>query len=106
LPVEPYFIHTLRFNYKERANRGYALYVGEDVYSSTYDIGEFLSTNDISLSSGAYKTPLKNLYLENSGPAATLNAGLFGNSSKSRNIRVNINNTNLLINYLVGIQHL
>ena len=96
LPAEPYFNHTLRFNYKERANRGYALYVGEDVYSSTYDVGEFLSTNDINLASGAYKIPLKNLYLENSGAGATLNVGLFGNSSKSRNIKVNINNTNLI----------
>ncbi len=96
LPAEPYFINTLRFNYKERANRGYSLYVGEDVYSSSYDVGEFLSSNDINLASGSKKVLLNNLFIANSGPAAILNVGLAGNSSKSRNIKVNINSTTFI----------
>ncbi len=93
LPVENYFTHKLRFNFKARANRGYALNVGEDVYSSTYDVCEFLSTADINLSTGAYKVPLKNLYVFATGPAATFSAGLAGNSSKTRNIRARLNST-------------
>lgn len=93
LPAENYFIHKLRFNFKARANRGYALNVGEDVYASTYDVCEFLSTADINLATGPYKIPLNNLYIYNSGPAAIFSAGLAGNSSKTRSIRVKINNT-------------
>ncbi|MFY7965974.1 MAG: C25 family cysteine peptidase [Chitinophagaceae bacterium] len=102
LPAEPYFIHNLRFNYRDRPNRGYALYVGEDVYSSAYDACEFLSTNDISLGSGAYKSALKNLYVAGSGPVAILNAAIAGNSSKSRSIKVNINNTNFITKFVSG----
>ncbi len=108
LPAENYFIHKLRFNFKARANRGYALNVGEDVYSSTYDVCEFLSTADINLATGAYKVPLKNMYLFNTGPAAILSAGLAGNSSKTRNIRVKLNATtafdNLYSGYASAIQ--
>ena len=92
LPTENYFIHTLRYNFKQRSNRGYALNVGEDVYSSTYDVCEFLSTQDINLTTGPYKVPLKNLYVYNSGPAASISSGVAGNSSKNRNIRVRLNN--------------
>ena len=96
LAAEPFFNYTLRYNFKDRANRGYAVNVGEDVYSSTYDVAEFLSTSDISLTSGAYKIPLKNMFVYTSGAAATLNAGLASSAANLRNITVNINNTNLL----------
>ena len=102
LPAEQFFIHNLRFNFKARANRGYALNVGEDVYSSTYDVCEFLATQDINLTTGAYKIPLKNLYLYTTGPNAIMNAGLAGNSSKTRNIRFRINNNTLTDNLYSG----
>ena len=96
LPAETNFIHTLRFNFKDRANRGYAVNVGEDVYSSTYDVAEFLSTSDIN-NSAAYKIALKNLHIYSASSAtATLNTGFAGNSSKYRNIKVDINNTNFI----------
>ena len=101
LPAETNFLHTLRFNFKERANRGYAVNVGEDVYSSSYDVAEFISTNDIN-NSAAYNIPLKNLFIYNASTTpAILNVGFAGNSGKSRNIKVDINSTNF-INKPVG----
>jgi Peptidase family C25/CARDB len=92
LAAEPFFTHTLRYNFKERSNRGYAVNVGEDIYSSTYDVCEFLSTQDISLNSGAYKIPLNNLFTYPTGATATLSTGIGGSANKSRSIKVGINN--------------
>lgn len=95
LPAETNFNYTQRYNFRDRANRGYAENYGEDVYSSTYDVAEFLSTTDIN-NSGAYKIPLKNLFIYTAGSPATLTAGLSGNSSKSRGIKVKVNNTDFI----------
>ncbi len=96
LPIEPYFMHNLRFNFKDRANRGYAVNVGEDIYSSSYDNGEFLSTRDIGINT-PYNISLGNLYVATASVAATAIAGLSGNGgSFSRNIKLNINSTNIL----------
>ena len=91
-----YFDYTLRFNFKERANRGYAQSVGEDVYSSSYDVCEFLSTQDITTGSGAYKVALNNMFVSVFGNPAILNAGIAGSANNNRNIKVGINNTSFI----------
>ena len=96
LPSESYFMHSLRFNFRERANRGYAVYYGEDIYSSSYDAAEFLSTKDINITDGAYKIPLGNLYLASSSQQASVIAGLAGNANKNRSIKLNINSNTIL----------
>lgn len=96
LPAEPFFIHNLRFNFRDKVNRGFAVNFGEDIYSSSYDAAEFLSTNDININDGAYKIPLGNLYLAATTQSATVIAGLAGNSYKSRSIKLNVNSTNIL----------
>lgn len=93
LSPTPFFDYTLRYNFRERANRGYAQNVGEDVYSSTYDVCEFLSTQDISTGSGAYKVPLGNMFVFAAGQQAILSAGIAGSANNNRNIKVGINNT-------------
>jgi hypothetical protein len=49
----PYLLHTVRHDYKRPGgqyyvNKGFAVNYGEYVYSSSYDIGEMLSSEDIS----------------------------------------------------------
>ena len=46
LPAEPYFLYHYHYDYQKIINRGRAGYYGTNVYSSTYDIGEWWSSND------------------------------------------------------------
>jgi len=48
LPVDPFLMYTEKYDFKEFINRGYAnTDYGEYIYSSSYDIGEMLSSNEI-----------------------------------------------------------
>lgn len=47
LPAEPYFMRRIENHYKNQINKGYAAVIGEYVYSSSYDIGEGWTSNDI-----------------------------------------------------------
>lgn len=47
LPADPYFMRRVEVNYKNQVNRGYAAVIGEYVYSSSYDIGEGWTSNDV-----------------------------------------------------------
>lgn len=96
LPAETFFNHILRFNFKDKANRGYGENYGETVYSSTYDAAEILSTTDIEKGTGAYKIFFKNLYTYAGGGNATLNAGIAGNSNKIRSAKVSINGIDVI----------
>ena len=99
LAPEPYFIHEYRYNYQQRINLGKAQNFGEYVYSSTYDVGEFWSSNDISPNS-----PLQlnagNLYTAGSGPDASLKISFAGNSylGSGRTVKVNIGGNNVISN--------
>lgn len=92
LPAENSFIYTQRINYKNQSNRGYALNTsGESIFSSSYDEGEFLSTNDISLTS-PFNINLNNLFIDNSSNRlAQIRVGFAGNAPKIRNIKISLN---------------
>ncbi|MEO8763094.1 MAG: hypothetical protein ABI416_02355, partial [Ginsengibacter sp.] len=47
LPEEPYFMNTRGIYFRNEINMGYGLNLGSYVYSSSYDIGEGWTTNDI-----------------------------------------------------------
>ena len=47
LTPEPYFMNVIGIDYKAKINAGYAAVVGYYVYSSSYDIGEGYTSNDI-----------------------------------------------------------
>ena len=48
LPPKPYFMNTRGNYYKNQINVGYGLPLGSYVYSSSYDIGEGWTTDDVS----------------------------------------------------------
>ena len=96
LAAETNFTYSFRINFKERVNRGYAVNYVEDIYSSTYDVAEFLSSKDITIGNGSLNIPLSGLYMYPTGSTATLYTGFAGNSAKIRSILLNINNTTFI----------
>ncbi len=96
LAPEKYFMHTVGTNYKSKINPGYAVVVGEYLYSSSYDKGEFWSSADI-----RPETPLKpavhsNLFVETSVPNAIFRMGAAGSALNTRNFRASLNATTLV----------
>ena len=91
LAPEPYFINTKSVYYKSRINLGLGLPLGEYVYSSSYDIGEGWTSNDI-----APCCPLSylfdSIYMYTGGPLASFNFAVAGNALNTRNVRVKIYN--------------
>ena len=47
LPADVYFMRRIENHFRNQINRGYAAVIGEYVYSSSYDIGESWSSNNI-----------------------------------------------------------
>ncbi|MDQ6904616.1 MAG: C25 family cysteine peptidase, partial [Bacteroidota bacterium] len=91
LSPEPYFINTRGNYYKNKINPGYGLPLGEYVYSSSYDIGEGWTSNDIAPGFGlSYYFDSLNMYT--GGPAASFNFAVCGNALNSRNVRVKFYN--------------
>src|SRR3954468_4103549 len=96
LPVEPYFWHTEGTYYKIKLNPGFAAVVGEYVFSSSYDKGEFWATDAI-YSDGRFLQDQKtNLYVYAGGPDAKLKFGSVGIVLMSRRVKVRVNGTQLL----------
>ena len=92
LPREPYFMYRLARDFKERLNLGFAADLEQYVYSSSYDRGEFFSSNDIRQRVVRTITE-NNLRVAAGGPDATLRFGAFGNTTKTRRIRFAITGT-------------
>jgi peptidase C25-like protein len=99
LPVEPYFMHKTGTYFKQFLNPGYAQIVGEYIYSSSYDMGEFWSTQFIypvmsEAPTAGNPDVQNNLFVYNGGPAnATLRFGAVGCSDNPRTFGALINNT-------------
>jgi hypothetical protein len=94
LPAEPYFMYTAG-NYYQGAipNLGFAAVVGSNVYSSSYDVGEFFSSGTINPGT-PLTTTLSNLYTYTGGPADSyLRFGAVGTALFERNLRVIVNGT-------------
>ncbi|MEO5683682.1 MAG: C25 family cysteine peptidase [Chitinophagaceae bacterium] len=92
LPAEPYFMFTAGRYFTEAINPGFAAVIGEYVYSSSYDKGEFLSTYDIRPATPKTDV-MANLNPYLTGPAAQLKFGAVGNALNTRTIQASINNT-------------
>ncbi|HKP32916.1 MAG TPA: C25 family cysteine peptidase, partial [Chitinophagaceae bacterium] len=90
LPVEPYLWFTTANYYKSRINSGVAAVVGEYVFSSSYDKGEFWSTSDIFPSTPNIDGK-NNLAVYAGGPDALLKWGASGNALNPRHVRVSVN---------------
>ena len=92
LAPEPFFMYRLRHNFRSRVHRGYAVPAGSEyLYSSSYDIGEMMSSPDI-----YPNTPLTinfdNLAVASGGPAAIFRASMAGSAPNFRNYKIEINN--------------
>jgi Peptidase family C25 len=92
---EPYFMHVIGNYFKNRLNPGFAAVVGEYVYSSSYDKGEFWSSNEIFPGFGV-TVDNNNLFIYNAGPAAYLRLGVAGNALNPRNVLAKINGNTVI----------
>ena len=91
LSPEPYFMNTRGVYYKNKINMGLGVPLGEYVYSSSYDIGEGWTSNDVAPNAGlSYLYDSLNVYAN--GPAASFNFAVAGNANNSRNISVSLYN--------------
>ena len=92
LAPEPYFMHKASNYFRNIINKGFAAVVGEYVYSSSYDKGEFWSSTAIKPA-----TPLvsnqTNLRVYASGPNASLRYGAMGDALNARSLKVYVNGT-------------
>jgi hypothetical protein len=90
LPVEPYFMDKSAKYYNNKINAGFAAVVGEYVYSSSYDKGEFWSS--LPVTPGApLVTTQTGLNVYNAGPNATLKYGTMGDALNQRSLKVSVN---------------
>ena len=97
LPAESSFTHSVRFNFTDKVNRGYSQNVGQDLYSSSYDQGEMLSTNDILMNSPYSFTLNSNMYFAGTANI-NLITGIVGNASLyagPRTVNILLNNNNV-----------
>ncbi|HEY5370347.1 MAG TPA: C25 family cysteine peptidase [Hanamia sp.] len=92
LAPEPYFMNVRGTYNRDKLNPGYALNPGTYVYSSSYDIGEGWTSQDI-YPGRLLSVNLTNINLYKNGPNATLKFGAAGNAINDRNIKVSIYNT-------------
>ncbi|MBS1566530.1 MAG: hypothetical protein JST39_19250, partial [Bacteroidetes bacterium] len=92
LPAEPYFMYTFGRYFKNRINPGFAAVVGEYVYSSSFDKGEFWSTNNLS-PAGLISDAPPQLYPYTSGPNANIRFGVVGSALNARTVQARVNGT-------------
>jgi len=96
LAPEPFFMHTAGMYYKEKINAGYAVPVGENLYSSAYDRGEGYTSADI-LKGAIKNATFANLFTYTAGPAnATFKIATSGNGHNTREFKVTINGTTII----------
>lgn len=106
LPAEPYFMYTAGRYFKDRQNAGYAVNVGEYLYSSSYDKGEGWTSPDLTttFSGGSACTPnygfnqfiFNNLFAYSGGPAAKFKIAVSGNAINPRRYLARINSDSIL----------
>ena len=90
LPAEPYFMHTAGNYFKNKINAGYAVNVGQYLYSSSYDKGEGYSSADIGTNAINTLT-FSNLFVYPSGPEAKFKIAVSGNAINPRTYKAVIN---------------
>src|SRR3984957_18213318 len=96
LSPETYFMYTAGSYFRNGGiNPGYAQVVGEYIYSSSYDIGEFWSSPSI-VPSTPYTDPKSNLFVAGGGPNASIRFGLVGTADDPRSVQVTVNGTQVV----------
>ena len=97
LTADAYYMRKLARAYKEQYNRGYAVVVGEYVYSSSYDLGEGWTSYDTQPGFDL-TNEFDGLNLYAAGPPNSLSFSInaFGNALNGRNLQVKLFN-NMII---------
>ena len=90
LPVEPYFMYTAGGYFHSQSNPGFAAVVGEYVYSSSYDKGEYWSSGPFTPSS-PLNSSIGGLNVFAAGPQSTLKYGASGNALNARHLQISVN---------------
>ena len=91
LAAEPYFMNTRSVFYRNKINPGLALYLGEYVYSASYDMGESWSSDDVAPNFPlTYYFDTLNMYP--GGPAPSFSFAVAGNAPNQRNLRIKFYN--------------
>lgn len=122
LSAEQYFMYTARQDFKQIINRGKVAYLGQYVYSSSYDEGEWWSSNEIKSavqptgsSTGSPAAPLTYTFNDlrpvTSGPQSSLRMSVAGtapngSSGNPRMIRTTVNSNTVINNQLDQFQAL
>src|SRR6185312_15781076 len=75
--------------FKNQINPGFASLVGSYVYSSSYDIGEGWTSNDI-YPAQPLQAGFNNLNVYTGGPGFSVKFGVAGNAYNERNVRVKV----------------
>jgi hypothetical protein len=92
LPAQTHFQYKRGFYFRNNINNGFATVVGEYVYSSSYDRGEFWSSREIRRNQNL-PIELRNLKINRTAGNAQLNFGAVGNALYFRNVQARINST-------------
>lgn len=110
LPVDAYFMHRAGKYFKDQINPGYAVNVGQYMYSSSYDKGEgWTSANIVSgYTSGGVGNFGKNVFVFNnlnvykgvSAPAPKFKIAVSGNLINTRRYLAKINSDSVIGNYV------
>ena len=95
LPAEPYFMHTVGNYFRDRMNGGYAINVGQNLFSSSYDKGEGWTSHDIT-TGNHNEARFDNLFVAPGGPDAKFKISVSGNALYPRYARVRVNGDSVL----------
>ncbi|MGV3768256.1 MAG: C25 family cysteine peptidase [Chitinophagaceae bacterium] len=95
IPKEAYFMHTVDTAYRARINPGYAARIGEYVYSSAYDQGEYWSSGEITVNATGLVRQFSNLSPYIAGPGATIRFGASGNQLNLRTVKAKLGTTEI-----------
>jgi hypothetical protein len=105
----PYLLHTVRHDYKKAdggmyINKGFAVNYGEYVYSSSFDIGEMLSSDEIYPGNGR-QAALGNLQpAANTGVNARIRVSWAGSSPGARDVTLSLGSTPFITRRISGFQ--
>lgn len=97
---EQNFMFTAGRYYRAYINGGYAYYLEQTLYSSSYDTGEGFSSREVHNNTsylGNTELPqgFPRLYLDTSGPAMTAKFNMVGNAPEERSVKILLNNDSL-----------
>lgn len=90
LPKENFFMHTVGNYYKNQINPGFAEVIGEYVYSSSFDRGEFWSTGNLLLTGSGATFTFPSLFPYAAGGNGSFKFGIAGAAPNPRIVKVNL----------------